>query len=251
MRATYSPSTCGIHHMSLRQGFRSFSAKRRRTVSREMPSCSVRRTSSPASSSSVQRARPTGGLEQAVATSRASSLPESLRVAPGRGSSRSAASRLPSTKRCLVRYTVEPPTPTLLAISASPMPASAASKICARLSLRAECLPPLKSAVSSPRSAWLHPIAYIHLCLLLRHRRTTESDGRREPPCKSLHAQAGPVSGVYPPLHAPAPSAAGRNRHAAILPRQPAFGSPDGAHPQTGRVHQAATQDRTQYRTAR
>ena len=58
---------------------------------------------SPANSSSVQRARPCGGLEQAVATSRASSLPESLRLAPGRGSSLSAASRLPSTKRCLVR----------------------------------------------------------------------------------------------------------------------------------------------------
>ena len=27
MRATYSPSTCGMHHMSLRQGLRSFSAK--------------------------------------------------------------------------------------------------------------------------------------------------------------------------------------------------------------------------------
>src|SRR5271157_203116 len=35
MRATYSPSTCGIHHMSLRQGLRWFSANRRRTVSRD------------------------------------------------------------------------------------------------------------------------------------------------------------------------------------------------------------------------
>ena len=54
-------------------------------VSRETLSCSVRLTSLPASSSRVQRARPCGGLEQAVATSRASSLPESLRPAPGRG----------------------------------------------------------------------------------------------------------------------------------------------------------------------
>ena len=66
-------------------------------------SCSVSLTISPASSSRVQRARPAGGLEQAVATSRASSLPVSLRAAPGRGSSLSAASRLPSTKRRLVR----------------------------------------------------------------------------------------------------------------------------------------------------
>ena len=57
---------------------------------------------------------------QAVATNKASSLPVSLRSAPGRGSSLSARSRLPSTKRRLVRYTVEPPTPTLLAISSSP-----------------------------------------------------------------------------------------------------------------------------------
>jgi hypothetical protein len=67
--------------MSLRQGLRSFSANRRRTVSRETLSCSVSLTISPANSSRVQRARPCGGLEQAVATSRASSLPESLRAA--------------------------------------------------------------------------------------------------------------------------------------------------------------------------
>src|SRR6266849_6035633 len=58
MRATYSPSTCGMHHMSLRQGLRSFSAKRRRTVSRETLACSVSLISSPANSSRVQRARP-------------------------------------------------------------------------------------------------------------------------------------------------------------------------------------------------
>src|SRR5215211_1771950 len=35
MRATYSPSTRGMHHMSLRQGLRWFSASRRRTVMRQ------------------------------------------------------------------------------------------------------------------------------------------------------------------------------------------------------------------------
>jgi hypothetical protein len=115
-------------------------------------------TSASASSSSVQRARPAGGFEQAVATSRASSLPVSLRSAPGRGSSLSARSRLPNTKRRLVRYTVEQPTPTLVAIASSLAPASAASKICARLSLRAACLPPLNIAVSSSRSDWLNSI---------------------------------------------------------------------------------------------
>ena len=102
-RATYSPSTWGMHHMSLRHGLRSFSASRRRTVSPDRLSCSVSLTIVSASSVSVQRLRPVGGLAHAVATSRASSLPVSLRSAPGRGSSLKARSRLPSTKRRLVR----------------------------------------------------------------------------------------------------------------------------------------------------
>jgi hypothetical protein len=45
----------------------------------------------------------------------------------------------------------------LLAISLSLAPASAASKICARLSLRAACLPPLRSAViESHHAAGVH-----------------------------------------------------------------------------------------------
>src|SRR5262245_43068690 len=130
MRATYSPSTCGMHHIFFCHGLRSFSAKRRRTVSRDKLSCSVSLTTSSASRSSVQRARPAGGFEQAVATSSASSLPLSLRSAPGRGSSLSARSKLPSTKCPLVRYTVEPPTLMLVAISSSlppdPPPAGSA-----------------------------------------------------------------------------------------------------------------------------
>ena len=58
MRATYSASTLGMHHMSFCQGLRWFSAKRRRMVSRERLSWSVSLTIAPASSSSVQRARP-------------------------------------------------------------------------------------------------------------------------------------------------------------------------------------------------
>src|SRR3979490_2134254 len=56
-----------MHHISLRHGLRSFSARRRRTVSRDTLSCAVSLTNSSASSSSVQRARPAGGLEHAVA----------------------------------------------------------------------------------------------------------------------------------------------------------------------------------------
>ncbi len=156
MRATYSASTVGMHHMSLRQGLRWFSAKRRPTVEADKVSCSVSSTNALASSFSVQRAHPSGGLEQAVATSRASSFPDSLRSAPGLGSSLSAASRLPSTKRRLVRYTVEPLTFTVLTIVSSSTPASAANRTCARLSLRTGCLPPLSRAVSSSRSAWVN-----------------------------------------------------------------------------------------------
>src|SRR3954466_12313952 len=83
MRATYAPSIFGTHHIFSRQGLSSFSANRRRTVSRERLSCAVRRTISPASGSMVQQARPLGGLEHAVATRSASSWTVSVRAAPG------------------------------------------------------------------------------------------------------------------------------------------------------------------------
>src|SRR5215472_12511563 len=67
-----------MHHMSCCHGFSWFSFSRRRTVSRDSPACSVRFTISPASNSRVHRARPSGGLEQAVAISSASSLPVSF-----------------------------------------------------------------------------------------------------------------------------------------------------------------------------
>ena len=45
-------------------------------------------------------------------------------------------------------------------MASSAAPASAASRICARLSLRAACRPPLKSAPSSSRSSWLSSTRY-------------------------------------------------------------------------------------------
>jgi len=44
-------------------------------------------------------------------------------------------------------------------------------------------------------------------------------------------------SGVYPPLHAPAPPAAGRNWDAGLFSRQPAFGAPDGTDARTSWLH--------------
>src|ERR1700757_3874037 len=70
MRATYSASTLGMHHMSLCQGLRWFSARRRRTVSRERLSWSVSLTIAPASSvqrpagATFGRARTGGGDEE-------------------------------------------------------------------------------------------------------------------------------------------------------------------------------------------
>src|SRR5260370_24193939 len=83
-----------------------------------------------------------------------------------------------------------------------------------------------------------------------RHARTAESDGRLESPRKNLHDQTGPVSGLYSPLHAPAPPASGRSRLAGIFSRQPAFGSPDDANAGAGRGHQKATRNPSQHRTA-
>src|SRR6202158_1588960 len=48
----------------------------------------------------------------------------------------------------------------LAAIASSPTPASAASRICARLILRAACFPPLSSAASCARSASLSSTRY-------------------------------------------------------------------------------------------
>ena len=104
----------------------------------------------------------TGGGDQ-----RASSSPESFRFAPGRGCSPGAAGRLPSTKRRIVRYSVDPPTATFLAISTSPAPASAASRTCAHLT----CVPMPAGAQKCGEfrargSAEFDAIAYVHPCLL-------------------------------------------------------------------------------------
>jgi hypothetical protein len=58
--------------------------------------------------------------------------------------------------------------------------------------------------------AEVNPVSYIHLCLL-GVRGTDEQLNRMSGvsrSTKNLHAQAGPVPGIYPHLHAPAPPAA-------------------------------------------
>src|SRR3984957_11265842 len=253
MRATNSPSPFGSNPNSYAKGLRLFSASRRRTVSCDRLLCSVSLTIAPASSSSVQRARPLGGLAQAVATNKASSLPVSLRSAPGRGSSLSARSRLPSTKRL-------GPVHGRAAHADAPCNLFVAGPgIGGQQNLRS--LEParrmLAAAEQRPQCgaldlAEVDPIAYIHgVPPSSRRASTTESDGRRESFDKNLHAQAGAVSGLYPPLYAVAPQTSGRNRHPGIFSRQPAFGSPDGADAGTSRPHHKATKDASQHRGPR
>ena len=117
-----APSTFGMHHISFCQGFNSFSARRRRTVSRDK-SARCSRSASPSrppNKSNVQRARPAGGFERrsppaaplpgrsVCALPQDAALPQPV-----------PSSRLPSTKRRLVRYTLEAPTDTLAAIASS------------------------------------------------------------------------------------------------------------------------------------
>src|SRR5450755_1452088 len=251
MRATYSPSTRGMHHISLRQGLRSFSASRRRTVSPDRLSCPVSMTMASASSSKVQRARPSGGLAQAVATSKASSLPVSLRSAPGRGSSLSARSRLPSTKRRLVRYTVEPPTATVRAISSC-----AAAGIGRQQYLGALELAGSSFAFAQHRGqftafglAQFDPITYIHLDLLVGgpDESTNESKIRRRSQRSRLHRKARPVPGLHLHLFSHVPAPARRNRYAVPLSSQPARGPPDDRDARTKWPHSASTRRRQKH----
>jgi hypothetical protein len=97
-------------------------------------------------------------------------------------------------------------------------------------------------------------ITYIHLDLLVGEpdESTNESKiRRRSPPQRArLHRETRPIPGLYPRIHAPAPPAACRSRHAAIFPRQPTFGSPNGVNARTSRVHQKEAQNRSQHRNA-
>src|SRR5690348_513314 len=100
--------------------------------------------------------------------------------------------------------------------------------------------------------AEVDPIAYVHgVPPCSRHAPTTESDGRRESFGKNLHAQAGAVSGLYPPLYAAPPQTPSRDRHAGIFSRQPALGSPDAADAGTHRPHQTAAKNPSQHRGPR
>jgi hypothetical protein len=154
MWATYSPSTCGMH-TCLSPGLEAIfgQAPPNRLVRQALVFGELdHRTRQQLE---VQRARPFGGLAQAVATSKASSLPVSLCSAPG--------TRLFAQRPLPIAFHEASLGPVHgRAAHADALcdllvagPGIGGQKNCARLSFRDACLPPLSSDLSSARSIWL------------------------------------------------------------------------------------------------
>ena len=112
----------------------------RRTSSYEQESASLSCTTRSASNCKVHCLRPSGALLQASAIKRACAFGSSFGFLPGRGRSL-MASNPASTNRLRRRSTVATPTLRAVTISSSVEPASALSRIRARVSLRVDVLP--------------------------------------------------------------------------------------------------------------
>src|SRR4030095_3420755 len=136
----------------------------RRTDSSEYASANSRVTTRSAKSWRVQRSRPSGAGPQASAISRASALPSSLGVLPGRGRSLSAA-RPASTNRWRVRSTGAIPTPSARVMSPSVWRAAALSSMRARVNLRADACPRRMRCSRSSRSAGLKVTWYFFFAI--------------------------------------------------------------------------------------
>src|SRR5277367_5667591 len=185
-----------------------------------------------ANSSSVHRARPAGGLAQAVATSRASSLLVSFRSAPGRCSS------LMLLAQCPLQITLHE-TPLGPVHGGASHRHSAGNFLVAAAGIGCQQdLGPLelvRGALTFAQQrgqfvpfslAQLDPITYIHPGLLVGEpdESTNESEIRRRSPPRrtTLHRKARPVPSLHLRILANVPLLSGRNRHAAPLPGQPA-----------------------------
>jgi hypothetical protein len=103
----------------------------------------------------LQRFLPSGGSEQAKATTYASCLPVSLRLPPGRSDSLRACSNPPSTKRLRVRSTVEGLVCSALAMFLSVRSSSAKSRMWARFIFLARTSPLPTSFKSSDFSSFV------------------------------------------------------------------------------------------------
>jgi hypothetical protein len=199
--------------MSLRQGLRSFSARRRRTVSCDRPACSVSLTISPASSSSVQRTQPAGGLEQAVATNSASSLPLSLRAARFLAERRFQITEHEAAFGPGRRRAANPNTAGDLLVAD---PGIGGQQDLRPLQLSRPMLAAAQQRTSPPRSAWLSSTRYRTFILISSRGRPDESSDESEirprAPHRpaSFHRKARPVSGLHLRICAHVPPGPGR-----------------------------------------
>src|SRR6266404_1496082 len=153
---------------------------------------------------------------------------------------------------------VEPLTPRVVAIWSSPEPASAAKRICARLSLRAACRPPLKSAVSSSCSDWLRST---------RYRTFIRASWRSKPEMNlqmnQIFGENAPASQrrftttqgqylafiyAYTRVLGRPPAEADMQRHFGV---SPALRPPNGAHSRASRADPPAARGRSQHRSTR
>ena len=144
----------------------------------------------------------------------------------------------------------EPPTPTLRAMSSSPTPASAASRICARFSLRAACLPPLSTRSVPHARPGSGRSGNVQSSMPPRFHGTDESDAW---PMSTrfrlqLNSEAESIFGLHPRLHLGARSPASRSRYATTLPRHPALGPPNDPYPRAKRPHPPTARRPTQHR---
>jgi hypothetical protein len=125
----------------------------RRIVPSEMASTSRSSTSVSVSNCRVLYVWPLGGVLQARAMRNAVCWPSSLGIAQGRGRSRKAAARPPSTTRVQIRTTTERPTWKAVAITSCVTPASACKSRWARVGGRAAGRPFLAKVHNWVRSA--------------------------------------------------------------------------------------------------
>src|SRR4051812_2756693 len=245
MRATYSPSIFGTHHIFSRQGLSSFSARRRRTVSRETLSCSVRRTmqfDGPASAA-LGRAGARGRDQKSFLLAGElalgagtglfmQGLPESALHEVALGPVDGGAPYTEALGNGLVRH-----------------PGVGRQQDLSSLEL-AGCM--LATAEQRPKLrtlgfAQLDPITYVHFASPSREAQMNRlCDDVRE----KLHRAAGAILGLHRRLYPRPRPSPGRDRHAAPFPAQPAFRAPDGPHAGAPRPHPPPATRRAQHRGA-